>query len=125
MKKSFTLIEVLIAVSLLVFLSFAVLSISSNSKKILVFLEKNKALNMLFSIIAANPTKEKIKTKDELKSSFRIKNKEVLKNLPQETIETKSILDANLSYDEEIGAFVYKIKAKSKKGTFVFYSVRR
>jgi competence protein ComGC len=107
MTKAFTLVEVLISVAIVFTAGLALLSVSSNSSKIINHAKIKNEANMLFSLaILNNICSEEKDTNlyDAIKTRFLIKDDKLISILKEQnlTCDSEEVLNMNLADSEEI-----------------------
>jgi hypothetical protein len=107
MTKAFTLVEVLIAVVIVFTAGLGLLSVSSNSSKIIKYAKVKNEANMLFSVAILNnlcSENTNINLYDAIKSRFRIKDDKLIAALKEQNLVCRSeeVFNMNLADSEEI-----------------------
>jgi hypothetical protein len=107
MTKAFTLIEVLIAVAIVFTAGLGLLSVSSNSSKIINYAKAKDEANSLFSLAILNDicsSDTETNLYDAIKTRFVLKDDKLISALKEQnlTCSREEVLNMNLVDSEEI-----------------------
>lgn len=119
--KSFTLIEVIIAVILALVISSVAFNISSQSKYFLSLSQKRKVFYYKASVMALNKVG---KNAYELLKDFNIKNDKIIYNLKKDKFNKVTITEYSLNDGEKnnIKITLNKIKIFNKNNSLIIYA---
>ena len=124
MKKSFTLIEIIIAVIIAYISVMAVMDVIASKKHLINLSEGNKIFS-LYASVAFLSSKIKGSDYDRL-IDFNITNDEIIRDLKKERIYIKKEQNLVQEYNLSNSAFreiIYKIKAYDKFHSITLYSI--
>jgi Na+-transporting NADH:ubiquinone oxidoreductase subunit NqrC len=124
LRKSFTLIEILIAVTLFFIVVESVLNVVSVHKKLIYLFEKNKDFALKASI--AFIENKNVKNNYERVIEFNIKNDNIIYILKKDKIKIEKIKDTQQEYNFSNMHFnetIEKLKAYNKYNSLIIYSI--
>jgi len=121
MKKSFTLIEVLIATILVLISSIAILSTISNTKQLTEIIKKNKSFYLKASIIV-NESKKNRTNLYEYLDDFKIDNDSIIKHLKKTNFKYK-ITNSKNSFFSNYQKSTIKMDIYNKHHSLLVYKL--
>ncbi|MEO1924172.1 MAG: hypothetical protein ABGX25_06650 [Nautiliaceae bacterium] len=125
MRKSFTLIEVLIATMIIFIVVGVMIDVSSNSKKLFYLTKRAEDFNLKSSVAIIE--QKEVKNLYEQLIDFNITDDEIIENLKKEEIsleiEEDLRKDFNISENKNISVIIKKIKAYNKEFSNTAYEI--